>query len=103
MLNNALGDTYSDFKWEGKVPDRMASFDGSIEKLLWPEKRDGDRKYMTRSGKLVPGVIDLTTSQSYLKVEAGFLPDRLQSLLGLGQRLFPWLFGERWYRNWANS
>ena len=35
------------------------SFQKAIEELLWPEKRKGDRKYMTASGKEVPGIIDV--------------------------------------------
>lgn len=74
LLNNRLGKFY----WSGSVADRMKSFDDSIEKLLWPEKREGSRKFKTVSGKLVPGVIDGTTDTSYLKLPKGFLPDFLQ-------------------------
>jgi hypothetical protein len=74
LQNNRLGRFY----WSGSVADRMKSFDDSIEQLLWPEKRQGDRRFMTRSGKMVPGEIDLTTATSYLKVPKGFLPDFLQ-------------------------
>ena len=74
LQNNRLGRFY----WSGSVGDRMKSFDDSIEQLLWPEKRQGDRRFTTRSGKMVPGEIDLTTATSYLKVPKGFLPDFLQ-------------------------
>jgi hypothetical protein len=74
LQNNRLGSFY----WSGTVEDRMKSFDDSIEQLLWPEKRQGERRFMTRSGRLVPGHIDLTTATSYLKVPKGFLPDFLQ-------------------------
>jgi hypothetical protein len=63
LLNNTVGDFY----WSGSVEDRMKSFNGSIQKMLWPEKRDGDRRYVTASGKEVPGVIDVTTERSYLR------------------------------------
>jgi hypothetical protein len=56
----------------------MRSFDDSIEQLLWPERRQGERRFTTRSGKSVPGHIDLTTGTSYLKVPKGFLPVYLQ-------------------------
>jgi cytochrome c5 len=92
LQNNRLGPFY----WSGSVPDRMKSFDASIQQLLWPEKREGDRKFSTRSGKLVPGHIDLTTATSYLKVPKGFLPDFLQKepLYGLVEHAAPWAIGE---------
>lgn len=90
LLNNSVGKFY----WSGSVEDRMKSFESGITQMLWPEKRDGDRKYMTASGKALPGVIDRATKNCYLRVAAGFLPDGLQPLLGWGQRLAPWLFGE---------
>jgi hypothetical protein len=77
LLNNALGK----FEWTGSVDGRIASFEDSITKLLWPQNREGDREYVTRSGKLVPGVIDRTTERSYLKIARGFLPDFLQILV----------------------
>jgi hypothetical protein len=90
LLNNVVGD----FNPSPSVKDRMQSFDGSIEQMLWPEKRDGSRKYMTASGKEAPGVIDVTTERSYLRVPAGYLPDFLQPLVGVLHRWLPWLFGE---------
>ncbi len=94
LLNNTVGDTEKDFYWSGSVEDRMKSFNASIEKMLWPEKRDGERMYMTASGKKLPGIIDLTTERSYLEVPAGYLPHFLQPLLGVLHRWLPWLFGE---------
>jgi hypothetical protein len=90
LLNNTVGE----FNWTGTVEDRMASFDDAITKLLWPEKRKGDKQYMSRSGKLVPGVIDRTTEESFLRLQGGFLPDFLQPLVGFFSRWLPWLFGE---------
>jgi hypothetical protein len=90
LLNNTVGE----FNWTGTVEDRMASFDDAITKLLWPEKRKGDKQYMTRSGKLVPGVIDRTPEASFLRLQGGFLPDFLQPLVGFFSRWLPWLFGE---------
>jgi len=72
----------------------MKSFNGSIEQLLWPERREGNRKYMTASGKEVPGVVDVTTERSYLRVPKGYLPDFLQQFVGPLSSAQPWLFKE---------
>lgn len=90
LLNNTLGDFYP----SGSVDDRMKSFQSGVEQLLWPEKRKGERSYMSRSGKPVPGVIDVTTAQSFLRVPTGYLPDKLQPLVGTLNRWFPAFFGE---------
>lgn len=90
LLNNTLGDFY----WSGSVADRMKSFDSGIQQLLWPERRKGSRSYMTASGKAVPGVIDVTTASSYLRVPTGYLPEFLQPLVGPLSTAKPWLFGE---------
>jgi hypothetical protein len=89
LLNNTLGDFY----WSGSVADRMKSFDSGIEQLLWPEKRKGDRKYLTASGKLVPGIVDVTSATSYLRVPKGYLPDFLQPLVEPLSDLDPHVFG----------
>jgi hypothetical protein len=89
LLNNSLGT----FRWSGSVDDRMASFNDSIEKLLWPEKRDGNLEIVTHSGKVLHAQVDLTTTRSYLLVSSGYLPDFLQVLMGPLQRWFPWLVG----------
>lgn len=72
------------------VEVRMRSFQNSIEQMLWPEKREKD----SLLGDKVPGIIDRTTRQSYVRVPAGYLPDDLQELLPLMNRFFPWFFGE---------
>ncbi len=90
LLNNTLGDFY----WSGSVEDRMKSFDSAVRELLWPEKRKGDRQFETASGQKLPGLIDLTSDRSYLRVPKGYLPDFLQTLSGPLHRLKPWLFGE---------
>jgi hypothetical protein len=86
LLNNSLGD----FKWSPSVEARMASFQDSIEKLLWPERREKD----TVLGDRVPGWIDRTTAPSYLRVAGGYLPEALQPLRGRLNRHLPWAFGE---------
>ncbi len=90
LLNNSLGDFY----WSGSVEDRMKSFDGGIEQLLWPAKRRGERMYMTASGKAHPGEIHVTSATSYLRVPKGYLPDFLQPLVGPLSYAQPWLFSE---------
>jgi hypothetical protein len=58
--------------------------------MLSPEKRERDAVL----GDKVPGMIDRTTEQSYLRVSAGYLPPQLRSMLGFGERFLPWIFGE---------
>ena len=91
LMNNSVGD----FRWSGSVDDRIASFNDSIEKLLWPEKRDGNLEIVTPSGKKLHAQVDVTTTRSYLNVNRGFLPDYLQVLVDPLHRWFPWLFGEQ--------
>jgi hypothetical protein len=86
LLNNSLGK----FEESGSVEARMRSFNDSIEKLLWPDKRDRDSVL----GAKIPGLMDRTTQPSYLRVSAGYLPAFLQPMLGLGERYLPWLFGD---------
>src|SRR5450631_754027 len=86
LLNNSVGK----FNPSPSVEARMQSFQDSIEKMLWPEKRDRDLVL----GEKVPGVIDRTTARSYLRVPGGYLPDYLKPLLPLGSRLLPSVFGE---------
>ncbi len=84
FLNNALGR----FDPRPSVEARMRSFQDSIEQLLWPERREKD----TVLGDKVPGVIDRTTSRSFLRVPTGYLRDDLRQLLGPLTRIAPWLF-----------
>lgn len=68
----------------------MSSFQDSIEKMLWPEKREKD----SLLGDRVPGVMDRTTTRSYLRIPGGYLPDYLKPLLGPGARFLPSVFGD---------
>ena len=86
LLNNTVGP----FDPEPSVEGRMRSFNASIEQMLWPEKREKDAKF----GDKVFGVIDRTTTQSYLRVPAGFVPEKLRPLLEAGKDVAPWLAGE---------
>jgi hypothetical protein len=88
LQNNSLGV----FKWSGSVADREAAFEDGVTKLLWPEKREGSRSYVTVSGKSHPGVIDVTPEATYLTVAPGFLPPDLAPLSGWLDRLFPNVF-----------
>jgi hypothetical protein len=94
LLNNTLGP----FEPSPSVEARLASFEKSIEQLLWPERRDKDSVL----GNRIPGLIDRVgdrlepghaSQPVYLKVSEGFLPDFMQHGLRVGQVLLPWLFG----------
>jgi hypothetical protein len=97
LLNNTVGrldpgaanDLYNPAP---SVDARMKTFQDSIEKMLWPEKRDQDPEL----GGNIPGpsLIDRTTERSYLKVADGYLPDALSGLVGVGHRWFPKIFKE---------
>ncbi len=85
LLSNSVGE----FDWRGSVEGRMKSFDDSIKKMLWPETRKKDSVVPT-----LPGYIDRTTTTSFLKVSAGYLPSPLNKLISPLNRWLPWLFGE---------
>jgi hypothetical protein len=86
LLNNSVGK----FEASPSVEARMRSFQDSIEKLLWPEKRDKDAVL----GDKVPGLIDRTTERSFVRVPVGYLPELFRPLLGWSHRYFPWIVGE---------
>ena len=86
LLNNSVGT----FNPSPSVEARLASFQDSIEKMLWPERRDKD----TVLGDKVPGLIDRTTATSFLRIPSGYVPDNLKGVLGFAERTFPKLFGE---------
>jgi hypothetical protein len=69
----------------------MASFQDSIGRMLWPERRDTD----SLLGDKVPGTIDRTTETSYIDIPAGFLPDSFRPLLSPAHRFLPAIFGEQ--------
>jgi hypothetical protein len=86
LLNNSVGE----FTGDPSVKGRLASFQNSIQQMLWPEKRDKDELL----GDKIPGKIDRTTEASYLKISYGYLPDALQKLRGIA-RFFPWLIDDK--------
>jgi hypothetical protein len=80
LLNNAVGR----FDPRGTVEGRMASFNDSIEQMLWPERRTTDRQMAQRLGipenralDNVPGYIQRTTHTSEVRLASGFFPDPL--------------------------
>lgn len=85
LLNNSLGT----FNVSPSVNARLASFNDSIEQLLWPEKRKKD----SQLGDKGVFLIDRTTERSYLRVPTGYLPDAVQFFSGIGQDVAPNLFG----------
>jgi hypothetical protein len=69
LQNNAVGD----FNDDPSVKGRLRSFNSSISQMLWPEKRRTDP--LLKDKVAGPSWIQRTTTKSYLKVPAGFLPD----------------------------
>jgi hypothetical protein len=82
LQNNSVGR----FNPSPAVSARLASFQDSIEKLLWPEKRERDPLFGSDAG---PGVgwIDRTTQDSGLYIPRGYVPDFLHDLLGIKENL----------------
>jgi hypothetical protein len=85
LLNNTVGT----FNPSPSVSGRMASFNDSITKMLWPEKRDGNMDVVTLSGKKHRGLIDVTPEQTFLTASAGYLPPAFGRLSGLLHSLLP--------------
>jgi hypothetical protein len=46
--------------------------------MLWPERRPGNINYVTASGKMLRGQVDVTTATSYVRIPKGYLPGLLQ-------------------------
>ncbi len=89
LQNNTVGK----FNWDPSVASRLDSFNDSIAKMLWPEKRDKD-PYI---GGRIPGpsLILRTTARSYVKVPSGYLPGELIPYREWGawlNRVLPWAF-----------
>jgi hypothetical protein len=73
LLNNSLGP----FNSSPSVEARVASFDASIREMLWPERRKKDELVPS-----LPGYIQRTTARSTLGLPVGYLPAKLQELIG---------------------
>jgi len=65
LLNNTVGS----FNGDPSVAGRMAAFDAGITGMLWPERRMHDSMLAGAEG-----VIDRTTTRSYIFIPASFLP-----------------------------
>lgn len=89
LLNNSVGK----FNPSPSVAARLDSFQDSIEKMLWPEKREKDKVF---GDKYEPGMgwIDRTTERSYIRIAPGYIPDNLKGFPGWLQRWFPSLAGK---------
>jgi hypothetical protein len=92
LLNNSVGK----FNAEPGVADRLASFQDSIQQMLWPERRDhdkiiGDKMPKGVNGWPLPSAIARTTGTSYLRVPRGYLPPLLEDVMGPLDKLFPFL------------
>lgn len=79
--NNSVGP----FQPSPSVEARLRSFEVSMIQMLWPELRDQDTLL---HGK-IPGKIDRTSTPSYLRVPAAYLPGAVRPLLGIGATLMP--------------
>jgi hypothetical protein len=86
LLNNSVGTFYG----EPSVEARMASFNDSIQQMLWPEKRRKDALL----GDKVPGYMQRTTSRSYLRVAWGYLPGFFNRLMDFLSAWFPSVFNQ---------
>jgi hypothetical protein len=86
LLNNAVGPFYG----EPSVEARMASFNESIQQMLWPEKRQKD----SLLGDKVPGYMQRTTTDSYLRVAWGYLPGKFAVFMDWLSDWLPWLFSK---------
>jgi hypothetical protein len=84
LLNNSVGPFSSD----PSVAGRMGSFNASIEQMLWPEKRETDPIL----GSKVHGVIDRTTTRSWIRIPTGYVPEALRPLQSPLHRWFPGFF-----------
>lgn len=102
LLNNSVGrldpldanDPYDLYNPKPGVEERLASFQNSIEQMLWPEKRVhddliGNKMPLAANGLPLPSEIARTTQISYLRVATGYLPESLQALAGPLGRWFP--------------
>ena len=77
LLNNSVGR----FDPSPAVEARMGVFQDSITKMLWPDRRDKDAVF----GAKIPGVIDRTTTTSWLRIPR--LPPRRGQGLADGAQL----------------
>ena len=91
LLNNSVGR----FEDEPSVAARMRSFDDSIRKILWPQKRVRDQVL----GDKLPGSIDRLTQASYLRLPVGYLPGPAQYVIGPLAWMMPSVFTNGAHQN----
>ena len=84
LLNNTVGT----FHASPSVASRMASFDESIEQMLWPERRPKDPLFATENGPGI-GVIDRLTVDTYIDVPTRYIPGVVRPLIDIARDLFP--------------
>jgi hypothetical protein len=87
LLNNSVGP----FDQSPSVDARMRVFQASIEQMLWPERREKDRVFGSETVRGA-GHIDRITADSYIWVPEGYIPAFLRPIVGIGRRIFPFLF-----------
>jgi hypothetical protein len=99
LLNNTVGP----FDPSPSVDARMRSFQASIEEMLWPERRAKDSNSTVAAAVPGPSLIDRVgdrlpsadrTKAANLSASTGFLPPRLQRLVGFAAPFFPRFFNE---------
>jgi hypothetical protein len=93
LQNNSIGD----FNEDPSVEGRLRSFDSSIKQMLWPETRRKDD--LLREKVSGPSWVQRTTTTSYIKVPAGYLPSGGTALMNwapwihhLAHLVLPWVF-----------
>ncbi|MEO8026535.1 MAG: hypothetical protein ABI823_08675 [Bryobacteraceae bacterium] len=84
LSNNALGP----FRQSPSVDARLESFQASITQLLSPDLREKDSLL---AGK-IPGKIDRTSTPSYIRVPAAYLPGAVRPMIGTLAWLMPTVF-----------
>jgi hypothetical protein len=98
LLNNSVGrlnPNAPNDNWNPSptVANRMAAFQDAITQLLWPERRAKDSVIGNLVGNQVAGsLIARTTTRSYIRVAAGYVPDNLKGVASIGQQILPAIF-----------
>ena len=99
LLNNTVGPLDPDapagygtkaYNPNPSVETRMKNFNISIEQMLWPEKREKDALFPVQAPGV--GLIDRTTTRTFVKVPVGYLPPEFSKLRSVLHRLAPALF-----------
>ncbi len=85
LQNNSVGK----FDYSGTVAGRMTSFNDSINKMLKPELRAGQPRkgehvvtYHSGQGFKLPGLVDVMTETTYLRIPLKYVPYIVKQALG---------------------